>query len=343
MAARRSMSPSMRPTTSAAHRPAGSSRRLRSGCSQPCWSSSQRGLRSARMLSPRGAGASRSSFRSCCSQFRCGCAPSSPKARTSPSLRKKATSPRRRCAKRSATKKNLKRVLIAFFGIMCAQGAVWYFTFFYMQVFLEKSLGLPGQTKDLLLIVMTVVSAPLYVYFGWLSDRHRPQAGDGRRNAARAACSISPPRTGSPTPPTRRWSRRSATTPVIVETDPATCSAQFDPLGTAKFVSACDIAKSALVTQRHLLHDAAVARRSDPGGRRHRECSDCTAAKACPPQTSKRSRPGLQTRSAPSLPAAGYPKSADPRQANMTLLIIILLAVRGRGDRALWPAGGRAG
>ena len=62
-------------------------------------------------------------------------------------------------------------MLIAFFGIMCAQGAVWYFTFFYMQVFLEKSLGLPAGTKDLLLIVMTVVSAPLYVFFGWLSDR----------------------------------------------------------------------------------------------------------------------------------------------------------------------------
>ena len=62
-------------------------------------------------------------------------------------------------------------MLIAFFGIMCAQGAVWYFTFFYLQVFLEKSLGLPGATKDLLLIVMTVVSAPLYVFFGWLSDR----------------------------------------------------------------------------------------------------------------------------------------------------------------------------
>ena len=70
-----------------------------------------------------------------------------------------------------ATSANLKRVLIAFFGIMCAQGAVWYFTFFYMQVFLEKSLGLPGATKDMLLIVMTLVSAPLYVFFGWLSDR----------------------------------------------------------------------------------------------------------------------------------------------------------------------------
>src|SRR6478672_6546636 len=65
----------------------------------------------------------------------------------------------------------LKPVFIAFFGIMCAQGAVWYFTFFYMQVFLERSLGVPSATKDLLLIVMTVVSAPLYVYFGWLSDR----------------------------------------------------------------------------------------------------------------------------------------------------------------------------
>src|SRR3990170_8276319 len=66
---------------------------------------------------------------------------------------------------------NLKRVLIAFFGIMCAQGAVWYATFFYMQVFLGRSLGLDEPTVNMLLIIMTVVSAPLYVAFGWLSDR----------------------------------------------------------------------------------------------------------------------------------------------------------------------------
>jgi len=29
----------------------------------------------------------------------------------------------------------------------------------------------------------------------------------------------------------------------------ATCSAQFDPVGTARFVSACDVAKSVLVTR----------------------------------------------------------------------------------------------
>ena len=36
---------------------------------------------------------------------------------------------------------------------------------------------------------------------------------------------------------------------MIVVTDPKTCAVQFDPVGTAKFVSACDIAKSTLVTK----------------------------------------------------------------------------------------------
>src|SRR6476619_5583321 len=146
------------------------------------------------------------------------------------------------------TWRNLRRVLIAFFGIMCAQGAVWYFTFFYMQVFLEKSLGLPSQTKDLLLIVMTVVSAPLYVYFGWLSDRvgRKPVMVGGMLLALALYF------------PASHWIAEAAnpalvaaqhSTPIFVETDPATCSVQFDPVGTAKFVSPCDIAKSALVTK----------------------------------------------------------------------------------------------
>src|SRR6478752_6995445 len=145
-------------------------------------------------------------------------------------------------------RKSLKRVLTAFFGIMCAQGAVWYFTFFYLQVFLERSLGLPGQTKDLLLIVMTVVSAPLYVYFGWLSDRigRKPVMVGGMLLALVLYF------------PASHWIAAAANpslieaqhnTPVVLTTDPATCSVQFDPVGTRKFVSPCDIAKSTLVTK----------------------------------------------------------------------------------------------
>src|SRR6185369_4281781 len=207
---------------------------------------------------------------------------------------------------------------------MCAQGAVWYFTFFYMQVFLEKSLGLPGQTKDLLLIVMTVVSAPLYVYFGWLSDRvgRKPVMVGGMALALVLYF------------PASHWIAEAAnpalvaaqrSTPVAVETDPQTCAVQFDPIGTAKFVSACDIAKSTLVTKgisystrasadrqtRVLVGNGTVAIQGGEG-------LPGPELKAFKSKTADAIGAALQT--------AGYPKSADPAQANITLLILILLA-----------------
>jgi MFS family permease len=219
--------------------------------------------------------------------------------------------------------RSLRRVLIAFFGIMCAQGAVWYFAFFYLQVFLEKSLGMPAETKDLLLIVMTVVSAPLYVFFGWLSDRL------GRKfvmvgGMALALVLYFP---GS------HWIARAANpalveaqaaTPVIVETDPRTCSVQFDPVGTAKFTSPCDIAKSVLVTK----GISFVTRTSPDSGTRV-----VIGTEAVPIQggdgLGSADLKALKSRTADAigteLLAAGYPKSADPERANMTLLIVILL------------------
>jgi hypothetical protein len=36
--------------------------------------------------------------------------------------------------------KNMKLVILAFLSMMCAQGAVWYTSFFYIQTFMEKFL-----------------------------------------------------------------------------------------------------------------------------------------------------------------------------------------------------------
>jgi MFS family permease len=220
-------------------------------------------------------------------------------------------------------RKSIKQVLIAFFGIMCAQGAVWYFAFFYLQVFLEKSLGLPAATKDLLLIVMTVVSAPLYVYFGWLSDRigRKPVMVGGMALALALYF------------PGSHWIANAAnpalvaaqhSTPVVVSTKLASCSVQFDPVGTAKFVSACDIAKSALVAkgisyrtmfsadQRTRIF---VGRQMVPiEGGEGLSGADLKALKA---------KTGATIGAA--LQAGGYPKGADPARANMTVLIVILL------------------
>jgi MFS family permease len=220
-------------------------------------------------------------------------------------------------------KRSLKRVMIAFFGIMCAQGAVWYFTFFYMQVFLERSLGLPGTTKDLLLIVMTVVSAPLYVFFGWLSDRvgRKPVMLGGMILALVLYF------------PASHWIASAAnpeliaaqeSTPVIVQTNPKTCSVQFDPLGTARFVSACDIAKGALVSR-----GINFGTRQSSGDTRVIIGTE-TVPIAGGEGLSAADLKALKTKTADALGAelqnAGYPKSADPANANMTLLVILLLA-----------------
>jgi hypothetical protein len=114
-------------------------------------------------------------------------------------------------------------------------------------------------------------------------------------------------------------------TPVIVVTDPKSCSVQFDPLGTAKFTSACDIAKSTLVTK-----GISFSTRRSPDG----STSVIIGTETVPVQGGE----GLSGAALKALKAktgdavgrellsAGYPKSADAAHADMTLLIIILLA-----------------
>ena len=219
--------------------------------------------------------------------------------------------------------RSLKRVLIAFFGIMCAQGAVWYFTFFYMQVFLERSLGLPSQTKDFLLIIMTVVSAPLYVFFGWLSDRmgRKPVMLGGM---LLALCLYFPASHWIADAANPELVAAQRATPVIVETNPATCSVQFDPVGTAKFVSACDIAKSTLVTR----GISFGTRDSSDGSTRvvvGTENVPIAGGEGLSGADLRALKAKTSEAIAVELGAAGYPKSADPAKANMTLLIIVLL------------------
>lgn len=219
--------------------------------------------------------------------------------------------------------RNLRRVLVAFFGIMCAQGAVWYFTFFYLQVFLERSLGVPAATKDLLLIVMTIVSAPLYVFFGWLSDRlGRKFVMVGGMVLALALYF-----------PASHWMAQAANpalveaqqdTPVIVETDPRTCSVQFDPVGTAKFSSACDIAKSTLVTK-----GVSFTTRKSLNSRTRVVIGTEAVPVPSGEALSTADLKALKSKAADAIGSelleAGYPKSADPSHSNMILLVVILL------------------
>ncbi|MEO6255474.1 MAG: MFS transporter [Sphingomicrobium sp.] len=222
-----------------------------------------------------------------------------------------------------AERQSLKRVAIAFFGIMCAQGAVWYCTFFYMQVYLERSLGVPGPIVNLLVIVMTLVSAPLYVLFGWLSDRlgRKPVMLAGMLLALVLYFPGFHLITQAANPALATAQRA---TPVVVLTNPATCTTQFDPAGTRRFDTACDIAKSLLVA-RGIAHRTAAS----VDGSTTVAAGNNRLAVPSGEGLSGADLKSLKTATADqlkaTLAAAGYPASADPKAIDYPVLIAVLL------------------
>jgi MFS family permease len=218
---------------------------------------------------------------------------------------------------------NLKLVLIAFFGIMCAQGAVWYLSFFYVQVFLTKSLGVPDSTKDALVLAMTIASAPLYVFFGWLSDRvgRKPVMIGGMLLALIA---YYPGFHGIAAAANPALVQAQQKRPVEVHANPATCSVQFDPVGTRRFDTSCDIAKSLLAstgisyTNRSYPGDTAIIavgiqQIEVPDGRG----LDAAGLKALKEATAKTVKAALA--------AEGYPAKADPGQMNVPVIFFWLM------------------
>jgi MFS family permease len=217
----------------------------------------------------------------------------------------------------------LKRVLIAFFGIMCAQGAVWYLSFFYVQVFLTKSLGVPDSTKDALVLAMTIASAPLYVFFGWVSDRvgRKPVMIGGMLLALIA---YYPGFHGIAAAANPALVQAQQKRPVEVHANPATCSVQFDPVGTRRFDTSCDIAKSLLAstgisyTNRSYPGDTAIIavgiqQIEVPDGRG----LDAAGLKALKEATAKTVKAALA--------AEGYPAKADPGRMNLPVIFFWLM------------------
>ena len=79
---------------------------------------------------------------------------------------------------------NLRYVLIALFGATAGQGVVWYTGQFYALTFLQAVLKIDWKTSYILVSIALVISTPLFVYFGRLSDRV------GRKRIILAGCAL---------------------------------------------------------------------------------------------------------------------------------------------------------
>jgi len=219
---------------------------------------------------------------------------------------------------------NLRQVLIALFGFMTAQGVVWYTTFFYTQVFLEKSVKLDPATINGLVMVISIVSAFLYVFWGALSDRigRKPVMIAG---IAIAVISFFPgfhlmARFANPA-----LDDAVSRTPVIVFADPRKCSVQFDPVGKAQFTSSCDLAK-AMVTGLGVPY---VNKPTEPGATSATvQVGTRTVAIPSGEKLSKEELATLKTNALADLKvalrAAGYPEKADPKRVNLIGIFFVL-------------------
>ncbi len=141
---------------------------------------------------------------------------------------------------------NNKYVLLALFGATAGMGAVWYTGQFYTLFFLTITLKLAYLPAYLLILVSLIIATPLYVLFGWLSDRI------GRLKIILAGCvmgaltyfSLFAALTHYANPDLETFSQRN---PVTITADGSTCRMHVFVTGFTKF-SDCDRAQD-LVTK----------------------------------------------------------------------------------------------
>lgn len=140
---------------------------------------------------------------------------------------------------------NLKLVLVAILSFLMAQGAIWWCAFSYSQIFLERFMDVPGVWTNLFLLGATLVSIPLYVLFGALSDRigRKPVLIAGM---VLAVVAMFPAFKAFSEGANRPLIAAQVETPAEIHTATDTCSFQFDLLGGRKYETACDIARAYL-------------------------------------------------------------------------------------------------
>ena len=143
------------------------------------------------------------------------------------------------------TWKNLKIVILALLGLVMGQAVIWYSGQFYALFFLTQALKVDGATANIMVAVSLIIGTPFFIVFGSLSDKI------GRKPIILAGCLLGaltyfPVFEALTKAANPDLAAAQAASKVVVIADPAECSFQFNPTGTKKFTSSCDIAKQRL-------------------------------------------------------------------------------------------------
>ncbi len=224
--------------------------------------------------------------------------------------------------------KNLKIVILALVGLVAGQAVVWYTGQFYALFFITQVLKVDPKTANLLIAAALLIGTPGFIFFGSISDKI------GRKVVIMLGLLLAII-TYLPNTPVSIFNalthyanpaleKAMANSPATVTADPAECSFQFNPTGTAKFKSSCDIAKQVMATNSASYSTVAAA----PGTVAKVKIGDTEiegyTANGLSADEAKAKDAEFKKSIRAALDAAGYPKTADKDAMNLPMLVLLL-------------------
>ncbi len=216
---------------------------------------------------------------------------------------------------------NLKIVILALVGLTAGQAVVWYTGQFYALFFLTNTLKVDNATANLMIAASLIIGTPFFVIFGALSDKigRKPIIMAGCLIAALTYFPLFKALTEAANP---ALAAAQAANKIVVTADPTECSFQFNPTGTKKFTSSCDIAKQVLAANSASYETvegqgpATIAIGTTVIQSYSSTGLEAADAKAKDAAFKKSVTDALRT--------AGYPAKADPAGVNKPMIVLIL-------------------
>ncbi len=229
--------------------------------------------------------------------------------------------------------KNLKIVILALFGLVAGQAVVWYTGQFYALFFMTQVLKVDAYTANILIAVALFIGTPFFLLFGTLSDKI------GRKLVIMLGLLLAII-TYLPNTPVSIFNNLThyanpklesamANAPATITVDPAECTFQFNPTGTAKFTSSCDIAKQVMASNSASYSSVAGAAGTVAKVKIGETEIESYSSKGLSKDEAKAKDTAFKKDIRDALNAAGYPTKADPAEINkpMVLLLLTILVI----------------
>jgi hypothetical protein len=219
--------------------------------------------------------------------------------------------------------KNLKIVILALVGLTAGQAVVWYTGQFYALFFLTQQLKVDAVTANLMIAAALLIGTPFFIVFGTLSDKI------GRKPIIMAGCLLAvltyfpvfKALTVAANPDLAIAQEKNK---VVVTADPNECSFQFNPTGTVKFTSSCDVAKQVLAAGSVSYDNVEAPAGTVASIKIGEKTIPGYSAKGLSADDAKKKDAEFKKSVTDTLKADGYPAKADPAKMNKVMTVAIL-------------------